>query len=139
MYECNILLQPNSHVPNPDQQRRDRDIRDQISQEIRRKYAKYPDAIKHAAMLTYRDEEQKNAEKVHRLILKDPKNADIFIETFENRDKQPAKKMPTLTALGFLINQVYTYLSTYFRCGRMLPLKSEPVTVLIRCASNSAI
>ena len=112
MYEYVNLLQPNSTAqnPNPDQQRRDRDIRDQISQEIRRKYGKHPDAIKHAAMLIYRDENQKNAEKVHRLILKDPKNGDILMDAFQNRDKMPAKKMPTLTALGFLINQVHTYL-----------------------------
>ena len=102
-----ILLQPNASIPKSDQQRRDRDIRDQISREIRRKYGKYPEAIKHAAMLTYKDEEHKNAEKVHRMILKDPKNADIFMDKFENRDKEPAKKMSTLTALGFLINQVH--------------------------------
>ena len=113
MYEYDILLQPNSSVQNPDQQRRERDIRDQISQEIRRKYAKHPDAIKHAAMLIYRDEKQANAEKVHRLILKDSKNGDIFMEAFEKRDKKPAKKMSTLAALGFFINQVLKYILLY--------------------------
>ena len=110
MYKYDILLQPNLNQ----QQRRDRDIRDQISQEIRRKYGKHPDAIKHAAMLIYRDEKQVNAEKVHRLILKDPKNGDILMDAFENRDKKPAKKMPVLTALGFLINQVHRLIVTYY-------------------------
>ena len=50
--------------------------------------------------------ENENAKKVHKKILEDEKNGDIFMEAFENRAKKPATKMPILTALGFVINQV---------------------------------
>ena len=59
-------------------------------------------------MLTYRDEKYKKAEQVHRKILEDPNNGQIFMEAFENRAKEHAKKMPTLTALGYVLNQVCT-------------------------------
>ena len=47
-----------------------------------------------------------NAKKVHKKILEDEDNGDIFMEAFERRTKEPAKKMPILTATAFVINQV---------------------------------
>ena len=93
------MLQPNSNLPNPELQRRERD-RDSL--DIRKKYD--PEAIKHAAMLCLQNS---NAKKVHKKILEDEANGDIFMEAFENRHKEPAKKMPVLTALGFVLNQVH--------------------------------
>ena len=52
--------------------------------------------------------ENENAKKVHKKILEDENNGDIFMAAYENRAKEPATKMPILTALGFLINQVLT-------------------------------
>ena len=92
------MLQPNSNLPNPEHQRRERDRQ---SLEIRTKYD--PEAIKHAAMLCLQNS---NAKKVHKKILDDENNGDIFMEAFESRAKEPATKMPILTATAFVINQV---------------------------------
>ena len=105
-----LFLQPNASVPNLERQRKERD---RISLEIRRKYFNHPEAIKHAAMLIHRDQKNVSAEWVHRKILEDPNNGDVFMQTFENRTMEPAKKMPILTAVAFLINQVIYIFYTY--------------------------
>ena len=87
-------------------QKKQRMERDRVSLEIRRKYFEHPEAIKHAAMLIHRDQKNVGAQWVHKKILQDPHNGDIFMEAFQNRDKEPAHKMPTLTALGYVLNQV---------------------------------
>ena len=53
-------------------------------------------------------EENVNAGKVHKHILDDSSSGDIFMNAFENRAKESATKMPKLTALGFLLNEVHT-------------------------------
>ena len=102
------MFQPNSSIPNRFSKQELKE-RDRISLEIRQKYGKHPEAILHAAMLTHRDQGNVSAHWVHKKILEDPQNGDVFMEAFESRNKEPAKKMPVFTALAFVLNQVHAF------------------------------
>ena len=121
--------------------RNPRKRRDRISLEIRDKYKDDPEAIKHAAMILV-SEENVNAGKVHQHILDDSNSGDIFMDAFNNKAKESATKMPKITALAFLLNEVIsrnnyniTYslfrkkCSTQYSCKNTSKLLSFPFSI----------
>ena len=87
--------------------------RNRLSAEIREKYKDDPEAVIHAAMMLV-GQQNVNAQKVHKHILDDVSVGDVFMEAYEKRNVEPAKKMPTLTALGYVLNQVQVFFYCVF-------------------------
>ena len=96
------ILQSTSNL-NPESQRR---YRDRKSENIRKNYTL--DEILHAAMLKLEEEGHHSGKIILKKIHKDPAVCDVIVDMFEEREKQktPVIKMPTETALAFLLHQV---------------------------------
>ena len=100
-----ILINFHINLQHTQSEKYARGRRNRLSAEIREKYKDDPEAVIHAAMLLV-GQQNVNAQKVHKHILDDVSVGDVFMEAYEKRNVEPAKKMPKISALGFILNQV---------------------------------